>query len=290
MNPSLWRQARLNMSHGLFQVTDRIYQVRGFDISNMTIIEGEPRPHRHRSADLDRDRRAPASSSTASTAATRPVTAVIYTHSHVDHYGGVRGVVDEADVTRGQTSRSSRPTGSWRRSSRRTCWPAPPMIRRGQFQFGATPAQGAARPGRRRPRQGHLARHRHADPADRRSSSEPIETHTHRRRRDRLPARARDRGAGRDAHVLSRPAGAEPGRERHPQPAQHLSDPRRAGRATPTPGPSTSTRRATGSAAEADVVFAQHHWPVWGNCARARLPGQAARHSTSTCTTRRCGS
>jgi alkyl sulfatase BDS1-like metallo-beta-lactamase superfamily hydrolase len=40
VNPSLWRQARLNMANGLFQVTDRIYQVRGFDISNMTIIEG----------------------------------------------------------------------------------------------------------------------------------------------------------------------------------------------------------------------------------------------------------
>ena len=56
VNPSLWRQARLNMNHGLFQVTDRIYQVRGFDISNMTIIEGSARRHRHRSADLRRDR------------------------------------------------------------------------------------------------------------------------------------------------------------------------------------------------------------------------------------------
>ena len=41
VNPSLWRQAQLNMIHGLFQVTDRVYQVRGFDISNMTIIEGD---------------------------------------------------------------------------------------------------------------------------------------------------------------------------------------------------------------------------------------------------------
>jgi alkyl sulfatase BDS1-like metallo-beta-lactamase superfamily hydrolase len=41
VNPSLWRQARLNMHHGLFQVTDRIYQIRGFDLSNMTVIEGE---------------------------------------------------------------------------------------------------------------------------------------------------------------------------------------------------------------------------------------------------------
>src|SRR5262249_55646048 len=41
VNPSLWRQARLNLGHGLFQVTDRIYQVRGFDISNMTLIQGD---------------------------------------------------------------------------------------------------------------------------------------------------------------------------------------------------------------------------------------------------------
>src|SRR5882672_1618294 len=41
VNPSLWRQARLNMHHGLFQVTERVYQVRGFDISNMTLIEGD---------------------------------------------------------------------------------------------------------------------------------------------------------------------------------------------------------------------------------------------------------
>ncbi len=60
VNPSLWRQARLNMRHGLFQVTDRIYQVRGFDLSNMTILEGESRPRW----------RAPPSPSTASTAAT----------------------------------------------------------------------------------------------------------------------------------------------------------------------------------------------------------------------------
>ena len=41
VNPSLWRLARLNLNHGLFQVTDRIYQIRGFDVSNMTLIEGD---------------------------------------------------------------------------------------------------------------------------------------------------------------------------------------------------------------------------------------------------------
>src|SRR5690242_17398159 len=90
VNPSLWRQARLNMNNGLFQVTDRIYQVRGFDISNMTIIEGS------RSVIVID----PLVSSEIARAGIelyfqhrgrQPVTAVIYSHSHVDHFGGVRG-------------------------------------------------------------------------------------------------------------------------------------------------------------------------------------------------------
>ena len=87
----------------------------------------------------------------------RPVTAVIYTHSHTDHYGGVRGVVDEADVAAGRVA-SSRRMDSWRRSSPENVLAGTPMVRRAQFQFGAHPAQGAARPGRRRARQGDLAR------------------------------------------------------------------------------------------------------------------------------------
>ena len=94
VNPSLWRQARLNMHHGLYQVTDRVYQVRGFDISNMTLIEGErgvividpliSAEVARAAFDLYRAHRGD-----------RPVTAMIYTHSHTDHYGGVRGVLDE---------------------------------------------------------------------------------------------------------------------------------------------------------------------------------------------------
>src|SRR5262245_27758917 len=98
VNPSLWRQARLNMHHGLFQVTDRIYQIRGFDISNMTLIEGD-----RGVIVID-----PLISTEVARAGLvlyrsvrgdRPVTAVIYSHSHTDHHGGVRGVVDEADVS-----------------------------------------------------------------------------------------------------------------------------------------------------------------------------------------------
>src|SRR5437867_2105477 len=101
VNPSLWRQARLNMNHGLFQVTDRIYQIRGFDISNMTVIEGDrglividpliSTEVARAGLELYTDHRG-----------RRPVTAVIYSHSHTDHYGGVRGVVDERDVGAGR--------------------------------------------------------------------------------------------------------------------------------------------------------------------------------------------
>src|SRR4029453_18412827 len=140
VNPSLWRQARLNMHHGLFQVTDRIYQIRGFDISNMTIIEGErglividpllsPEVAR---AGLDlyiahRGR--------------RPVTAVIYTHSHTDHYGGVRGVVDEADVKSGAVEFIA-PAGFMEEIVSENVLAGTPMIRRAQFQFGATLPKG----------------------------------------------------------------------------------------------------------------------------------------------------
>lgn len=100
VNPSLWRQARLNAIHGLFEVTPGVYQVRGFDISNITFIEGrdgwiviDPLTSAQPAAvALDLVRRLKGD---------RPVSAVIYTHSHVDHYGGIMGVLSEDDIARG---------------------------------------------------------------------------------------------------------------------------------------------------------------------------------------------
>ncbi len=101
VHPVLWRQSRLNAANGLFEVVPGIYQLRGFDLANMTVIEGE-------SGVIVVD---PLTSVEIARAALelyyahrprRPVTAVIYTHSHMDHYGGVRGVVDEADVRAGR--------------------------------------------------------------------------------------------------------------------------------------------------------------------------------------------
>lgn len=96
-NPSLWRQAQLVGKQGLFQVTEGIYQARGFDLSNMTIIEGK----------LGIIIIDPLISAECAEAALtlyrahrgqRKVTAVIYTHSHADHFGGVHGVLSESDT------------------------------------------------------------------------------------------------------------------------------------------------------------------------------------------------
>jgi alkyl sulfatase BDS1-like metallo-beta-lactamase superfamily hydrolase len=140
VNPSLWRQARLNMNHGLFRVTDRIYQVRGFDISNMTLIEGErglividpliSTEVARAGLDLYARHRG-----------RRPVTAVIYSHSHVDHYGGVRGVVDEADVRAGRVEIWA-PDRFMQEVVSENVIAGTAMIRRAQFQFGATLPKG----------------------------------------------------------------------------------------------------------------------------------------------------
>ncbi len=96
VHPALWRLARLNMNAGLFEVAEGIYQVRGYDISNMTLIEGDEgvivvdplvSPECAAAAlALYREARGE-----------RKVTAVLHTHSHVDHFGGISGVVSEGD-------------------------------------------------------------------------------------------------------------------------------------------------------------------------------------------------
>jgi alkyl sulfatase BDS1-like metallo-beta-lactamase superfamily hydrolase len=101
VNPSLWRESQLINIRRLFQVTDGIYQVRDQDLSNMTIIDGKEgitvvdplisQETAKAALDLYYQHRPK-----------KPVRAVVYTRSHIDHYGGVRGVVSEADVKAGQ--------------------------------------------------------------------------------------------------------------------------------------------------------------------------------------------
>jgi alkyl sulfatase BDS1-like metallo-beta-lactamase superfamily hydrolase len=92
VHPSLWRQAGLNLMHGLFEVVPGVYQVRGLDLSNMTIIEGA-------TGVIVIDPLISAETAAAALAlyrrerGERPVTGLIYTHSHIDHFGGARGVL-----------------------------------------------------------------------------------------------------------------------------------------------------------------------------------------------------
>lgn len=135
VNPSLWRIAQLNTIAGLFKVTDRIYQVRGLDLANMTLIEGE-----HGLIVMD-----PLLSVETARAGLamyfrhrpqRPVVAVIYTHPHVDHFGGVRGVVDEADVKAGKVQVIA-PHGFFEHAISENVLAGPAMKRRAQYMYGA---------------------------------------------------------------------------------------------------------------------------------------------------------
>jgi alkyl sulfatase BDS1-like metallo-beta-lactamase superfamily hydrolase len=134
VNPSLWRQARLVARGGLFEVCDRIYQVRGMDISNLTVIEGD-------TGVIVVD---PLISAETARAALelyfehrprRPVVAVIHSHSHVDHYGGVRGVVDEEDVRAGRVKIVA-PEGFLEAAVSENVMAGNAMTRRSMYQFG----------------------------------------------------------------------------------------------------------------------------------------------------------
>jgi len=100
VDPSLWRQSRLNMYHGLFEVVPGVYQVRGLDIANMTLIEGD-------SGVIVVDTLTSIEGARAAMElyfqhrGKRPVVAVIFTHTHTDHWGGARGVLDDETLASG---------------------------------------------------------------------------------------------------------------------------------------------------------------------------------------------
>lgn len=102
VNPSLWRQAKLNAIHGLFEVTPGIYQVRNFDLSNITFIEGD-KGYIVIDPLISAEPAAAALKLMREHRGDKPVTAVIYTHSHVDHYGGIKGVISDEDIANGLT-------------------------------------------------------------------------------------------------------------------------------------------------------------------------------------------
>ncbi|WP_247750409.1 alkyl sulfatase dimerization domain-containing protein [Rhizobium sp. 16-449-1b] len=102
VNPSLWRMAKLNMVHGLFEVVDGIYQARGYDLSVMSIIRTDTGYIVIDPLVSSETARAVWKEFVIPKLGDKPIVAVIYTHSHVDHYGGVRGLVNQADIDAGK--------------------------------------------------------------------------------------------------------------------------------------------------------------------------------------------
>jgi alkyl sulfatase BDS1-like metallo-beta-lactamase superfamily hydrolase len=133
VDPSLWRQSRLNMNHGLFEVVPGVYQVRGLDIANMTLIEGERGvivvdtltsiEGARTAMELYFEHRG-----------RRPVVAVIFTHTHTDHWGGARGVIDDAMLARGVPIIA--PDLFMEHAVSENIIAGPAMLRRAQYQFG----------------------------------------------------------------------------------------------------------------------------------------------------------
>lgn len=136
INPSLERQARLNMAYGLYKVTDRIYQVRGYDLSNITFILGDTGwivmdplltpPTAKAAFEL-----------VTSELGEYPIHTVIYSHAHVDHFGGVRGVVDEQDVVAGRVQIIA-PREFMEHAIKENVLAGNAMSRRATFQYGNT--------------------------------------------------------------------------------------------------------------------------------------------------------
>ena len=134
VNPNLWEQAKLLGHSGLFKVADHVYQVRGFDAANMTIVESK-------SGFIIVDPLLYTETSAAAIKLVRqhlgdkPVVAVIYTHSHADHFGGAAGVVAKADVDAGKVKVIA-PAGLVEAFFSESMIMGNAMGRRGQFQIG----------------------------------------------------------------------------------------------------------------------------------------------------------
>ncbi|MFB4420005.1 alkyl/aryl-sulfatase [Streptomyces sp. QL37] len=140
VNPSLWRQSQLVSTQGLFEVVEGIYQVRGFDLSNVTFVEGatgvvviDPL--------LSKETAAAAIALYREHRGDRQVTGVVYTHSHVDHFGGVKGVTTQEDVDAGRVPVLA-PAGFTHHAVAENVYAGTAMGRRAAYMYGAALARG----------------------------------------------------------------------------------------------------------------------------------------------------
>jgi len=134
VNPSLWRQARLNREHGLYELVPGPYQVRGYDLANLSLVRGEggwividplTSTETARAAmDLVREH-----------LGDRPVSAVIYTHSHIDHVAGLAGVLEPEEIAAGRVPIVA-PQGFLEEAVSENVLAGPAMTRRASYMYG----------------------------------------------------------------------------------------------------------------------------------------------------------
>ncbi|NEA37962.1 alkyl sulfatase dimerization domain-containing protein [Streptomyces sp. SID11385] len=140
VNPSLWRQSRLVAQQGLFEVVEGIYQVRGLDLSNVTFVEGD-------TGVVVIDPLISVETAAAALAlyrenrGDRPVTGIVYTHSHVDHFGGVKGVTSQEDVDAGRVPVLA-PEGFTEHAVAENVYAGTAMARRAAYMYGAALTRG----------------------------------------------------------------------------------------------------------------------------------------------------
>ncbi len=135
IHPSLQRQAFLNMGYGLYEVVpDRIYQVRGFGLANMTLVKSDTGWILF-DVLLTRETAAAALAFANAQLGERPVVAVIYSHSHVDHFGGIRGVVNEEDVRSGKVKLIA-PRDFMQHTVSESVYAGTAMTRRASYMYG----------------------------------------------------------------------------------------------------------------------------------------------------------
>ena len=134
VNPSLWRHAQLNANVGLFKVMDGVYQLRGFDIANMTLIEGksgwivvDPLTARETSA--------AALAFARQQLGNKPISALIFTHAHVDHFGGALGVLTPQEIAQRKIPVVA-PAGFTEEATSENVMVGTGMARRSMYQFG----------------------------------------------------------------------------------------------------------------------------------------------------------
>ncbi len=133
-NPSLWRQSRINAINGLFKVAENIYQVRGFDLANMTLIKGKTgwiiidvltaNPPVEAAMKLVKEH-----------IGDFPVKAIIITHSHIDHFGGMRALVNEEDIKSGKIKVYA-PLGFFEHAISENVMAGNTMSRRAAYMYG----------------------------------------------------------------------------------------------------------------------------------------------------------